>query len=87
MMALESRPRLRRFVRLRHDAARGRWILLAPERGFVLNGAALAVVRRLGLGTLAEVAAYVGGTGGLGAFADVVMFVQELARRGLVEEA
>ena len=85
MMARASRPRLKRFVRLRHDVARGRWLLLAPERGFVLNGAALAVVHRLGLGTLEEVAAYVGGAGGPEGIADVVAFVEELARRGLVE--
>lgn len=86
-MAPASRPRLRRFVRLRHDRARGRWLLVAPERGFVLNGAALAVVHRLGLGTLAEVAADVGGAGGPAAIAEVIAFVQELAARGLVEDA
>ena len=87
MMAPSSRPRLRRLVRVRHDPARGRWLLPAPERGFLLNGAALAVVHRLGLGTLAEVAEYVGGAGGPCAVADVVAFVEELASRGLVEDA
>lgn len=29
-----SRPALPRHIKLRHDAGRGRWILLAPERVF-----------------------------------------------------
>ena len=30
----DSRPSLPRHVKLRHDAGRGRWIILAPERVF-----------------------------------------------------
>ena len=82
MIALDAQPRLRRAVRLRHHRARDRWLLLAPERGFVLNGSALAVVRSLlGGGTLAEIAARVEVPD------DAVAFVRALAARGLVEAA
>ena len=39
--------RLQQGVRLRRDAVRDRWILLAPERGYVLNHAGAAVVRAI----------------------------------------
>jgi pyrroloquinoline quinone biosynthesis protein D len=39
-------PRLARSVRLREDAARGgRWVVMAPERMFVPDETALAVLR------------------------------------------
>jgi pyrroloquinoline quinone biosynthesis protein D len=38
-------PRLPRGVRLRHDAARDRWVVMAPERMFVPDETALAVLR------------------------------------------
>lgn len=38
-------PRLARGVKLREDAARGRWVVLAPERMFVPDETALAVLR------------------------------------------
>ena len=82
MMALDARPRLTRAVRLRHDRVRDRWLLLAPERGFVLNHSALAVVRHLVEGgTLAEIAARVESAD------DAIAFVRALAERGLVEAA
>ena len=81
-LGLDARPCLRRAVRLKHDRVRERWLLLAPERGFVLNGSALAVVRSLAAGgTLAEIAARVAVPD------DAVAFVRALAARGLVEPA
>jgi pyrroloquinoline quinone biosynthesis protein D len=40
-------PRLARGVKLREDAARGRWVVLAPERMFVPDETALEVLRLL----------------------------------------
>jgi pyrroloquinoline quinone biosynthesis protein D len=40
-------PRLARGVKLREDAARGRWVLLAPERMLVPDETALEVLRLL----------------------------------------
>lgn len=82
MIPLEARPRLCRAVRLKHDRVRDRWLLLAPERGFVLNGSALAIVRSLaGVDTLAAIAARVEVPD------DAITFVRALAARGLVEAA
>jgi pyrroloquinoline quinone biosynthesis protein D len=40
-----SRPRLPRGVRLRHDATRNAWMLLAPERVVVPDETAVEVLR------------------------------------------
>ncbi len=42
----DSRPRLPRGVRLRHDDVRGEWLLLAPERVVKANAVAVAVLER-----------------------------------------
>lgn len=41
----ETRPRLPRHLKLRHDPARGRWILLAPERVMTPDEHAVAILR------------------------------------------
>jgi len=38
-------PRFRRGVKLRHDAARGQWVLLAPEKAFVLDAIAAEILK------------------------------------------
>jgi pyrroloquinoline quinone biosynthesis protein D len=42
---LASRPHLPRGVRMRRDEARGRWILLAPERIFEIDDVAATVLQ------------------------------------------
>ena len=42
----DSRPRLPRGVRLKHDDVRGEWLLLAPERVVKANAVAVAVLER-----------------------------------------
>ena len=37
-------PRLRRGVKLRFDAARNTWVLLAPEKAFVLDEIAFEIM-------------------------------------------
>lgn len=44
---MSGAPRLARHARLRHDAARGQWVLLAPERVLVLDETAQAILSRL----------------------------------------
>ena len=52
-----SIPRLAPHVRLRFDKQRDQWMLLAPERLFVLDPIALAIVERCkGAATLGEIA-------------------------------
>jgi pyrroloquinoline quinone biosynthesis protein D len=56
VIAESSVPRLAAHVRLRFDKQREQWVLLAPERIFVLDEIALAIVERCqGSATLAEV--------------------------------
>lgn len=44
-VAPDSHPRLARGVRLRHDEARGEWVILAPERVVQANLIAVAVLQ------------------------------------------
>lgn len=41
----DSRPVLPRHVKMRHDAGRGRWLILAPERVFDPDDTAVAVLK------------------------------------------
>ncbi|NJM35736.1 MAG: pyrroloquinoline quinone biosynthesis peptide chaperone PqqD [Rhodomicrobium sp.] len=41
----DTRPRLPRHLRLREDAGRGRWLLLAPERILTPDETAVAVLK------------------------------------------
>jgi pyrroloquinoline quinone biosynthesis protein D len=41
----ETRPHLPAYLKLRHDAGRGRWILLAPERVLTPDDTAVAVLK------------------------------------------
>jgi pyrroloquinoline quinone biosynthesis protein D len=46
-IAADSVPRLPRHVKLRHDAARDRWLILVPERVLVPDDTAVAVLSRV----------------------------------------
>jgi pyrroloquinoline quinone biosynthesis protein D len=41
----ETRPYLPPYLKLRHDAGRGRWVLLAPERILTPDQTAVAVLK------------------------------------------
>jgi len=41
----ETKPAMPRHIKLRHDAGRGRWILLAPERLFDPDETAVSVLK------------------------------------------
>src|SRR5215470_13876371 len=41
----ETRPKLPAYLKLRHDAGRGRWVLLAPERILAPDETAVAVLK------------------------------------------
>lgn len=45
ILTAESKPYLPRHVKLRHDASRGRWVLLAPERVYDPAETAVAILR------------------------------------------
>lgn len=51
-----ARPTLPRGVRLKHDAVRDAWVLLAPERMLKLNPVSVEILRRCtGEATLAAI--------------------------------
>jgi pyrroloquinoline quinone biosynthesis protein D len=45
MISGDTRPELPRHIKLRHDAGRDRWIILAPERVFNPDETAVAVLK------------------------------------------
>ena len=45
LVSRETRPKLPAYLKLRHDAGRGRWILLAPERVLTPDQTAVAVLK------------------------------------------
>jgi pyrroloquinoline quinone biosynthesis protein D len=45
IVSQETRPFLPAYLKLRHDAGRGRWILLAPERVLTPDRTAVAVLK------------------------------------------
>lgn len=45
IIGAETRPHLPAYLKLRHDAGRGRWILLAPERVLTPDEIAVAVLK------------------------------------------
>jgi pyrroloquinoline quinone biosynthesis protein D len=83
-------PRLADHVALKFDEKRGQWLLLAPERLFVLDETARAVIERCrGEATLAAIADALAADYGAPqarVLADVATLLQDLADRGLVTQ-
>ncbi len=81
-------PRLAPGVRLREDAARGSWVLLAPERLLMPDEHALAVLRRVdgvrSVGAIADDLAAAYGAARDVVAADVAELLQDLAAKGLI---
>ncbi|MEW6438992.1 MAG: pyrroloquinoline quinone biosynthesis peptide chaperone PqqD [Pseudomonadota bacterium] len=52
----DSKPHLPRGMHLKHDATRGEWLLMAPERVLKLNAVAVEILKRCdGKATLGEI--------------------------------
>ncbi|VFR32050.1 Coenzyme PQQ synthesis protein D [plant metagenome] len=85
----ETVPALPRGVRLRHDPARGGWVLLAPERIVTLDEIAHAVVALVDgerdLATIADALAkeYAADAGDI--LTDIAELVASLHDRGLLD--
>lgn len=45
IVTAESKPALATHIKMRHDAGRGRWILLAPERVFEPDPIAVEILK------------------------------------------
>jgi len=54
VIAGESAPALPRHVRLKHDEARGAWVILAPERVLMPDDIAVEILRRCDGGTTVD---------------------------------
>ncbi len=82
-------PRLARGVKLREDKARGRWVLLAPERMLVPDETAVEVLRLVdgvrSLDAVVDTLAARFAAPREEIAADVAGMLQELRERGVVE--
>lgn len=85
----ETRPKLPPYLKLRHDAGRGRWILLAPERVLTPDQTAVAVLQLCdGERTVAEIAAKLAEEYSAPAdviTADILDLLQGMADKGYVK--
>ena len=89
IITIASRPVMPPHVKMRHDAGRGRWLILAPERVFDPDDIAVEILK------LCDGARSVGDIAGLLAKeynapapeieADVVAMLQDLADKGVVK--
>lgn len=86
-----TRPVLPRHIKLRHDAGRGRWIILAPERVYDPDDIAVAVLRQCdGVRTVDTIAAGMAAEYQAPAdviTTDIIAMLQELADKGVVAAA
>ena len=84
-----SRPTLARHVKMRHDAARDRWVLLAPERVFTPDTIAVTVLRlcdgNRSVDAVAEELAQTYNAPKDRILADIVPLLQGLADKGVVK--
>ena len=84
-----SRPTLARHIKMRHDAARDRWVLLAPERVFTPDAIAVAVLQlcdgKRSVEAIAEELARTYNAPKEQILVDVVPLLQGLADKGVVK--
>jgi pyrroloquinoline quinone biosynthesis protein D len=83
-----TRPVLPRHIKLRHDAGRGRWIILAPERVYDPDDIAVAVLQQCdGKRTVDEIASALAAEYQAPldtVSADIISMLQDLADKGVV---
>lgn len=88
MINAASVPRLPPHIRLRFDATRQRWTLLAPERVFVPDEIAVEILQLCdgvaSVGTIAQALARKYGAARDEVEADIVSLLQDLADKGAV---
>lgn len=89
IISAASKPALPRHVRLRHDPARGRWTILAPERVFTPDAVAVAVLQLCdGTRTLDRIAEELSESYDAPKdriLADIASMLQDLADKGVVQ--
>lgn len=86
-----SKPVLPRHIKLRHDAGRGRWIILAPERVYDPDDTAVAVLKLCdGKRSVGEVSATLAAEYQAPldvVTTDIISMLQDLADKGVVTVA
>ena len=91
IIAGDTKPTMPRHIKLRHDAGRGRWILLAPERLFDPDETAVSVLKLCdGARTVTEIVDALSKEYNAPADVikgDVVAMLQELADKGVLVSA
>lgn len=89
-LTADSRPALVAHARLQRDTARERWVVQAPERLFVLDEVAHAVLSRCsGTASVAQIAAELGAEFDAPVEeirGDVLALLQDLADKGIVRD-
>lgn len=83
-----SQPKLARHIKLRHDATRDQWVLLAPERILTPSETAIAVLQLCdGTARVSDIAGKLAAEYDAPAadiLADILPVLQDLADRGYV---
>ena len=84
-----TRPVMPPYIKLRHDAGRGRWLILAPERIFEPDDIAVEVLKHCdGQRTVADIASVLAKEYNAPEneiLADIVAMLQDLADKGVVK--
>jgi len=85
----ESRPTMPRHIKLRHDAGRGRWLILAPERVFDPDDIAVEVLKLCdgvrAVSDIADVLAKEYNAPSDEIATDIIAMLQDLADKGVVK--
>ncbi|WP_372930471.1 pyrroloquinoline quinone biosynthesis peptide chaperone PqqD [Methyloceanibacter sp.] len=89
IVSRESKPQMPPYLKLRHDAGRGRWVLLAPERILTPDQIAVEVLQLCdGKRTVEDIAAKLAEeySAPIDVIAkDVVELLQDLADKGYIK--
>jgi pyrroloquinoline quinone biosynthesis protein D len=85
----DSRPAMPPHIKLRHDAGRGRWLILAPERVFEPDDVAVEILKLCdGQRSVADIAGLLSKEYNAPIdeiTADVISMLQDLADKGVVK--
>ena len=89
IVSAATRPALPPHIKLRHDAGRGRWHVLAPERVFEPDDTAVAVLKLCdGARTVGDIAVELAKEYNAPKeeiVADIIAMLQDLADKGVVK--
>jgi len=84
-----TRPAMPAYIKLRHDAGRGRWLILAPERIFEPDDIAVEVLKLCdGARTVADIADVLAKEYNAPkeeVSTDIIAMLQDLADKGVVK--